>query len=130
MRGIAEFNFPAFDRAAEELRAAGYDCFNPADNDRLVGFDGAGWTGFESLEERSFDLRGAMATDLEFIAREADAVCVLPGWEGSMGARAEVAVAHALGLPVAPVEAFVPSGIASGLRVAPATQLPTGVEVS
>jgi hypothetical protein len=130
MRGIAEFNFPAFDRAADVLRGAGYDCFNPADNDRLVGFDGAGWTGFESLAERSFDLRDAMATDLEFIARMADAVCVLPGWQDSKGACAEVAVAHALGLPVAPVEAFLPAGIAPELLVAPAPELRTGVQAS
>ncbi len=119
MRGIPEFNFPAFDQAAGALRSLGHECFNPADNDRAVGFDGAGWTGLESLEDRAFDLRDAMATDLSYIARTADAICVLPGWEASLGARAEVALAHALGLPVAPLNAFTQDTITPPLQVPP-----------
>lgn len=119
MRGILEFNFPAFDRTAASLRELGHECFNPADNDRAVGFDGAGWSGFESLEDRAFDLRAAMATDLAYIAREADAVCVLPGWEASLGARAEVALAHALGLPVAQLDAFTHDTVTPALHVLP-----------
>ena len=117
MRGIADFNFPAFDQAAEELRTLGHECFNPADNDRAVGFDGLGWTGLETLEDRQFDLRAALATDLEYIARFADAICVLPGWETSKGARAEVALAHALDVPVAPLRAFSRDHIDLGLAV-------------
>ena len=119
MRGIPHFNFPAFDHAAGVLRELGHECFNPADNDRAVGFDGIGWSGSESLEERAFDLRNAMATDLTWIARYADAVCVLPGWEGSLGARAEVALAHALNLPVAPLEAFTSERIVPGTQIVP-----------
>lgn len=85
--------------------------YEPApDNDRALGFDGVGWSGHETLAQRNFDLRTALADDLDFIARTADALCVLPGWEQSRGASAEVAVAHALDLPVAPLEAFDATG--------------------
>jgi hypothetical protein len=33
MRGIPEFNFPAFNAAAAKLRAAGHHVFNPAERD-------------------------------------------------------------------------------------------------
>jgi hypothetical protein len=117
MRGIPEFNFPAFDHAATVLRDLGHECFNPADNDRALGFDGAGWRGDESLAERNFDLRAALADDLDYIARSADAICALPGWEDSRGARAEIAVAHALDIPVAPLDAFDHTGPAPHLRL-------------
>lgn len=103
MRGLAEFNFPEFDRAALMLRHANYNVINPADHDRENGFDGAGMTGFEPLSEREgFDLKATLTWDLQQVAY-ADGVAVLNGWEKSSGARAEVATAHALGVPVAPV---------------------------
>ena len=33
MRGIKDFNFPAFFAAAEKLRAEGHTVFNPAERD-------------------------------------------------------------------------------------------------
>jgi hypothetical protein len=101
MRGIRAFNFPAFDRARDSLQGRGHEVFSPADADRCNGFDPTGMTGHEDLAAHGFDLRRALAADMEFIARHADAVAVLDGWEKSSGARAEVALAHALGLPVA-----------------------------
>lgn len=60
------------------------------------------------IEHTGFDLREALGWDLAWIAEHADAVAVLPGWEDSKGAKAEVATAHALGIPVIPVAAFTP----------------------
>ena len=34
MRGYENFNFPAFDAAAQLYRAIGYEVFNPADKDK------------------------------------------------------------------------------------------------
>lgn len=122
MRGIAEFNFPAFDAAAGDLRAVGHEVFNPADNDRDSGFDGKGWTGDENLVERGFDMRKALGEDTAWIAANADGLAILPGWEVSSGARAEVALAHALGLPVAPVASWLDAAIA-GQDAPPANEL-------
>jgi hypothetical protein len=109
MRGIAGFNFAAFDEAADILKAIGYTVCNPADRDREAHGD-IGWsytTGdLDAVAEQGFSLREALAYDTDWISKHADAVAVLPGWEASRGARAEVALAHALGILVAPVDAF------------------------
>jgi hypothetical protein len=108
MRGIPHFNFPAFDEAAGALETLGHEVFNPAQCDRAKYGDSFadGAIRGESSEVPQFDLRDALADDLNWIARNADAVAVLDGWEKSSGARAEVALAHALGLIVAPWGVF------------------------
>ena len=102
MRGIRHFNFPAFNAAAKELRKAGYEVFNPAERDRKEGFDpiGLDLNGDEDLSAEGFSLRHALYADLEFVTLGADAVVLLPDWEGSRGVAAEVATAEALDLPV------------------------------
>lgn len=103
MRGIKDFNFPAFDAAAAKLRAAGILVFNPAEHDREVnGADfGKSETGsLDEVEAKGFSLRDALKADTSWICDNADAVAVLPGWENSKGAIAEVSLAKALGLEV------------------------------
>jgi hypothetical protein len=105
MRGIAEFNFPAFHAAAAWLRGKGHEVFNPAERDILatgVDISQGNETGDNVLAEvkHGFNLREALKDDLEFVCLHADAVVVLPGWESSLGAQAEVATARALGLHV------------------------------
>lgn len=84
MSNLPEFNYPAFNDAAAKLRAAGLVVANPAE-------------------------QFAGATDLPYgtYIREAvralvhcTEVVVLPGWENSRGARLEVDVARAIGMPV------------------------------
>lgn len=101
MRGIPQFNFPAFDAAAARLRDAGFDVCNPAERDRLR--HGAevcdSPTGdLADIAHTGFDLREALAWDLSWIAGNATGVALLPGWESSKGATAEVSLATALGL--------------------------------
>ena len=101
MRGLPLFNFPAFDRAAELLRADRWTVYNPAEADRDNGFDETGHTGNEPITELvNFDLREALASCCEFICLEADAIYMLEGWEKSLGATAERALALAIGLEV------------------------------
>lgn len=102
MRGIPLFNFPAFHAAAANLRAQGHEVFNPAERDNEThGTDisAGNLTGDESLaaEQHGFNLREAMADDCEYICRHAEAIVMLPGWERSKGAKAERALAMALG---------------------------------
>jgi Domain of unknown function (DUF4406) len=109
MRGIPEFNFPAFHEAAAYLRARGHVVFNPAERDiehhgTDISKDNA--TGDEALAvaQHGFNLREALKDDLTYICLEADAIALLPGWEKSRGANAEVATAVALGLQVIHLE--------------------------
>jgi hypothetical protein len=104
MSGYPEFNFPAFNAAAERLRAGGLEVFNPAERDieRHNGVDisKGNKTGSikQAMKEHGFDRRAAMADDLEFIMRHADAIALLPGWEASEGANLELAAAKFAGL--------------------------------
>lgn len=103
MSGIPLFNFPAFKAAAKHLRSQGHRVFNPAERDieRHDGVDisAGNHTGDPALaaKQHGFSLREALADDTAFICKEADAIAMLPGWEKSNGARAEHALAVALG---------------------------------
>lgn len=113
MRRIAEFNFPAFFAAEERLKAEGAEVgLNPARYDAVeLKFPWQGTTGHEDLSAMGFDLRHSLGQDLAYICGKAAWVCVLPGWERSSGASAEVATARALGLPVVEFEPKAPETI-------------------
>lgn len=101
MRGIKDFNFPAFHAAAVELRAKGYEVFNPAEHDEEnhgKGFNLSATGDLKDIAHTPFDLRETLEKDLSWIAQNATAIALLPGWEKSKGARAESALAYALGL--------------------------------
>ena len=100
MRGIPEFNFPAFLKAEQEFKAKGHDVFNPARRDIDEGFEHEGLTGNEDLVDLGFDLREAMDVDTSWICKHATGIHMLTGWENSKGARAELALAEAIGLEV------------------------------
>ena len=104
MRGIKDFNFPAFYAAEDILVGLGYKVFNPARRDESKY--GQGKLKTETGDENEvaatagFSLREALGADCQWITEFADAICLLPGWEASKGANAEVALATALNLEV------------------------------
>jgi hypothetical protein len=103
MRGLPEFNFPAFYAAAAELRSYGHTVFSPAerDNDKHgTDISKGNATGSEeqAATQHGFNIREALFADLDYICNHADAIAVLPGWERSTGVAAELATARALGL--------------------------------
>lgn len=103
MRGIKDFNFPAFFDAADQLRELGHTVFNPAEKDieKYGPAVGKGKTGDpKDVEHLGFNLNEALHADLTWICTEAEAIYMLAGWEKSKGACAELAVAKALGLEV------------------------------
>lgn len=111
MRGIEEFNFPAFTMWAGMLRSEGHEVFNPAERDASTGLDTAGMSGdLAELDKVGFSLREALAADVEYVAKEAEAVAVMPGWKESTGVAAEVALARAIGIPVVRVHHFTADG--------------------
>lgn len=101
MRGLPLYNFPAFDKAKEHLASLGYTPISPADIDRQMGFDPStlpadhDW----STIPEALDLKAVVRRDIEAILT-CKAIYMLPGWEMSKGARAELAVAQWLGLEV------------------------------
>jgi hypothetical protein len=100
MRGLPEFNFPAFFEAEAKLKAMGHEVVNPARLDRDEGFD-------ETFEYDEDSLRLLLPG---FIIRNVteligcDAVCLLDGWERSGGVKFELAVAAYMGLRVVGLE--------------------------
>ena len=84
MSGYPEYNFPAFHAAEVALREAGFEVENPAEN------------GAEGTDKPySWYVRRG----LEQLIR-CDAVALLPGWEGSTGARLEVHAAAVIGCEI------------------------------
>lgn len=102
MRGIPQFNFPAFHAAEAALQAQGHEVFSPARADErrhgaefsLASPDGD----IAKASEAGFFLRAALGEDLDWICEHAEGIALLPGWEMSAGAKAEWATAAALGL--------------------------------
>lgn len=99
MSGIKDCNYPAFFEAAEAFAEGGWRVFNPAQND-LDQFGSLATVEQLVKEDRQGFIRHVLGQDLEFITQEADAIAMLPGWETSLGARAEHATAVALGLQI------------------------------
>lgn len=105
MRGIPEFNFPAFFAAENKLTLLGFDVFNPAraDNEKFGADVSAGnLEGSEELagKDYGFTINDAMQRDTEYLTRTATAIYMLEGWENSTGARAEHALAVCLRLNI------------------------------
>lgn len=104
MRGIEDFNFPAFHRNAAMLRMRGHHVFNPAERDEKEhGPDiGKNPTGDERIAaaRHGFSLREALGDDCAWICAEAEGIALLPGWDSSKGAKAEKALGEALGLEI------------------------------
>jgi hypothetical protein len=101
MRGIAWFNYPMFDRVAKELRDAGNEVISPADEDRREdGFDPFANPSHVNPDActfpKSMDFGKTVRRCLEAVLR-CDEIVLLPGWENSNGAVAELTLAMWLG---------------------------------
>lgn len=95
MSGHRGFNYAAFERAEQQLAAAGLDPLSPADPAQLSPGDPDELRPGVTYED-------CLAQAIETLAR-ADAVATLPGWEQSHGARLEVALAKRRGMAVRPL---------------------------
>lgn len=105
MRGIPEYNFPAFDHAAAWLRARNIDVINPADHDREIEPDIESKAhyaaGDATLNTDGPKFEQLIRWDLEQISRDdCTGVVLLPGWENSTGAGMELDKALELGKEV------------------------------
>lgn len=91
MRGHRLLNFPAFFSVAAALRGVGHEIINPAERDMAHGIDPSD----ESCAS-DFDLAACFRFDFGAIMRAGN-VILLPGWQSSRGARAELVVAQLTG---------------------------------
>lgn len=109
MRGIPFFNFPAFDAARDLAIKSGFDPISPADLDRDSGFhENTPVTAtYDPSVNRTFAERDCKAL-LSLRAEFGDAIALLPGWENSTGARAELMLSIWLGLAVLDATTFKP----------------------
>jgi len=106
MRGFPKYNFPAFLDADEQVRRRGFETLNPAVIEIEQGLDPINRP--EEAEERvsqftSEDWMEVILRDLGCILTldpKTDALFVLPGWERSTGAVAEVMLARWMGVQV------------------------------
>lgn len=109
MRGVPKSNFPLFDLIAAKWLAADWYVVSPADMDRKAKRDKM-LTG-EKDEPATYakrDLRILLGEDVyldgeRFLGLQRngeDGIALLPGWNTSKGARAELAVAQWIGLRV------------------------------
>lgn len=97
MTGYEDFNFPAFNEAADILRTQGWTVFNPAEKESEKGLDDeARKTGDAAAAiEKGFDFREVYLWDVQKVI-ESDAILMLEGWEASVGAVGELSVAMAV----------------------------------
>lgn len=96
MTGLPQHNIPAFDAAAQDLRERGYDVVSPAELDdqatRAAAL--ASPDGRCKFDETWGDF---LARDVKIIADgRLEGIVVLPGWQGSRGARLETFVGNRL----------------------------------
>lgn len=89
MSGLPEHNYPAFAKAAADLRALGIEVVSPHELDHLLA-EGASWEDY-------------MRNDLKALM-DCTHLVLLPGWEDSRGAHLEVHLAHRLGITVRRLE--------------------------
>jgi hypothetical protein len=89
MTGLPEHNYPAFNQAAEQLRAKGYTVVTPTE----VGNDLEAKLGAErfSLSYQAYMMANIIAL------LNCNAIVLLPGWRNSRGARLERHIAQVLG---------------------------------
>ena len=117
MRGQPDHGYPAFRKAAADLRAAGYEVVAPHELDTdLPGFDP-----HDDATLTREHWHTAMTRDIEIVLG-VDGVATLPYWRRSEGARIEVLIADVVrGIPVYPVTRWLRLA-RDGHHLSPATE--------
>lgn len=91
MTGIKDHNIPAFNKAAGELRRAGYQVVNPPELD---------------LKDPQRTWEGCLRRDIKH-EMSCEEIATLPGWKKSRGANLEIYIGKALSMPVHSVSYYL-----------------------
>lgn len=106
MRGYKDFNKEAFTAGAQVLRGQGHEVFSPSERDMEVFGTVASENGDEVEFAQRLGMEGlslarnVFLADTDWICRHAEGIALLPGWNASKGAKAERALAEAIGLEI------------------------------
>ena len=101
MRGIPEYNYPAFFAAQKALERRGWFVYNPAAMD--IAVDADDYADFSITDQklhdtaanaRRFARRDTNVLLYKLRAENGDAIILLPAYENSAGATAELAIAR------------------------------------
>lgn len=95
MSGYPQFNFPAFFEAEDKFKTLGYEVHNPANKDGEAGIlelDASKTGDDKALMDTGWSFEDAFLWDITKVI-QSRAIYMLKGWEQSMGAAAEHAVA-------------------------------------
>lgn len=98
MRGIKDFNFPAFDRARDRGIHLGYKIISPADMDRKAGIDETHTEITDSAGVREIISRDVYVIVNRLRVEKNDGIALLPDWRRSTGATAEAFLGRWCGL--------------------------------
>jgi hypothetical protein len=107
MTGYPQFNFPAFDKVAAELRSMGdvFEVVSPAELDdpksRAAALQSEWGDPAEYARLTGLTWADFLSRDVKLIADGGfDSIVCLPGWERSRGARLETFVGHLCGVRI------------------------------
>lgn len=101
MSGYVDNNYPAFHAAAARLRALGHEVLNPAE-----------------LTRPDDTYETCMRVDIrEMLKDGVDTIAMLPRWEHSRGAQAEIAMAQLVGMKIIDVDTLEPIRIQAHLHI-------------
>ena len=93
MTDLPDFNFPAFDRAAELLKSRGLTPLNPADTGRR-------WVAENGNRQPDKSEYNALIVEGRKMLSRCGRIYLLRGWERSNGALGELSYALILGIKV------------------------------
>jgi hypothetical protein len=100
MSRVTDFNHPAFHAAADRLVGLSFTVLNPAEN-------------FNGDTTRPYS--DYIPVNLRHVTR-ANAIALLPGWEGSNGVAMELTTAWFLDLPIVDAETLLPVDVSARLK--------------
>lgn len=92
MRGVPNFNYPRFNAVAQILRDQGHEVVNPVEVGKAFGKP-------ERINADEGILREVVKAEAALVPT-CDAICLLKGWQRSVGAKRELQIALAMGMEV------------------------------
>lgn len=108
MTGKPWHNFPSFDVAVDLLAGLGIESISPAELDDPADRAEALCAEIGSADTATHTWGDLLARDVKIVADVVDGVALLPGWEGSRGAKLEAFICRLVGKPIFYINDWLP----------------------